>query len=372
VRILAAPDKFKGTLTAAEAAAAIARGWRRADPGAEVVELPLADGGDGTLDALVAALGGERRAAEVTGPDGVRLKAEFGLVHAPSGRVGVVEMARASGLVLVPADRRDPVTATSRGTGELMLAAIRAGAERLLVGVGGSATNDAGAGMAQALGVRFLDDGGRELGPGGGALLRLQKVDTGGLVDELRDVPVEVLVDVDNPLVGPEGASVVFGPQKGATEDDIALLDRALSRFAGVVRRDTGVEVATLPGTGAAGGIGASLVAFVGATFRSGVDAVMEATGFRSCVAGADVVVTGEGAFDAESLRGKVVGAVVRESRASGVRRVVVVCGSAEAPAPPGVELVSLADRFGLDRAMENGAALLEDVSAEAAGRVRT
>jgi glycerate kinase len=370
VRILAAPDKFKGTLTAGEAAAAIARGWRRSDPAADVDELPLADGGDGTLDALVAALGGERRTADVTGPDGGRVEAEFGLLE---GSVGVIEMARASGLVLVPPDRRDAVAATSRGTGELTLAAVRVGARRLLVGVGGSATTDAGAGMAQALGVRFLDAGGQELGPGGGALLQLDHVDGSGLAQELRGVPVEMLADVDNPLVGPEGAAAVFGPQKGATEADVVLLDRALARFADVVRRDTGVEVASLPGAGAAGGIGASLVAFLGATFRSGVEAVMDATRFRQRLAGADVVVTGEGAFDAGSLRGKVVGAVLRESRAAGVGRAIVVCGRAEATPPPGVELVALADRFGPDRAMENGAALLEQVSAEAAeaaGRV--
>jgi glycerate 2-kinase len=372
VRILAAPDKFKGTMTAAEVAAAIARGWRRTDARAEIVEVPLADGGDGTLDALVTARGGERRWAKVTGPDGTLVEAEFGLVKDPSGPVGVIEMARASGLVLVPADGRNPVAATSLGTGELMLAAVRAGARRLLVGVGGSATNDAGAGMAQALGIRFFDDAGRELGRGGGALLALDRVDTDGLAGEMRGVEVEVLADVDNPLTGPEGASAVFGPQKGATPQDVELLDRALTRFAEVVRRDTGVDVASLPGAGAAGGIGASLVAFLGATFRSGVDAVMEAAGFRTLVPGTDVVVTGEGAFDRESLRGKVVGAVLREARAAGVGRSIVICGSAEAPAPPGVEVVALAARFGLDEAMAHGAALLEDVVAEAAERVET
>ena len=329
MRILVAPDKFKGSLTAPEVAAALGRGWRRTDPRAEVAEVPLADGGDGTLDALMTARGGERRKTEVTGPDGCPVEAEFGLLDEPPGRVGVVEMARASGLVLIPAERRDPVTATSRGTGELMLAAVRAGATRLLVAVGGSATNDAGAGMAQALGVRFLDDGGRELGPGGGALLRIERVETADLAVEVRGVPVEVLIDVDHPLVGPQGASAVFGPQKGASPEDVAMLDRALTRFADVVRRGTGRDVGALPGTGAAGGIGASLVAFLGATFRSGVDAVMDATGFRARLPGADVVVTGEGAFDAESLRGKVVGAVLEQARAAGAGRVLAVCGSA-------------------------------------------
>jgi glycerate kinase len=223
--------------------------------------------------------------------------------------------------------------------------------------------------MAQALGVRFLDDAGRELGPGGGALLSLDRVDSASLAEELRGVAVEVLADVDNPLVGPEGASAVFGPQKGASAADVELLDRALARLAEVVHRDIGVEVASLPGAGAAGGIGASLVAFLGATFRSGVEAVMDAAGFRSLVQGADVVVTGEGVFDAGSFRGKVVGAVLREAMSAGVGRSIVVCGSAEIEAPQDVALVSLAGRFGTERAMENGAALLEDVSAELARR---
>jgi glycerate kinase len=366
VRVLVAPDKFKGTLTANDAAAAIARGWRQTRPGAVIEQVPLADGGEGTLDALVAALGGQIRSAHVTGPLGARVRASFGLLPG-SPPVAVVEMAQASGLALVPPDRRDPTRTTTRGTGELLLAAVRAGAGRVLVCVGGSATNDGGAGLAQALGVELLDGTDREVGPGGAALLGLERVDSSGLARELRGVSVEVLSDVDNPLTGPDGASAVFGPQKGATPDEVALLDRALVRFAGVVRRDTGVDVEGLPGAGAAGGIGASLTAFLGATFRSGLDAVMDATNLRARLAAADAVVTGEGAFDAESLRGKVVGGVIREARAAGARRVVVLCGRAEGPGPPGVDVRSLSDRFGFERAMEAGAALLEELAAETA-----
>jgi glycerate kinase len=365
---LVAPDKFKGTLSAAEAAAAIGRGWRGAEPAAQVDEVPLADGGEGTLEALVAALGGEVRSVRVTGPLGEPVDADFGLAAGPPA-VGIVEMARASGMWLVPSDRLDPTTTTTRGTGELLLAAARAGAHRLLVAVGGSATNDAGAGMSQALGVQLLDADGRDLAPGGAALLGLDRIDASGLAPELAGVAVEVLTDVDNPLVGPDGASAVFGPQKGASPEDVVTLDRALARFAEVVRRDTGVEVASLPGAGAAGGVGASLAAFLGATFRSGLDAVMDATGVRARIAAADTVVTGEGAFDGASLRGKVVGGVLREARAAGVRRMVVLCGRADGDAPPGVEVVSLAYRFGLDRAMAAAPGLLEDLAAEAAAR---
>jgi glycerate kinase len=366
VRILVAPDKFKGTLTAGDAAHAIAAGWRRAEPGAEICEVPLADGGEGTLDALLAATGGERREARVSGPTGEPVVARFGLVDG-SSPLGIVEMALASGLSLVPPDRLDPTGSTSRGTGELMLAALRAGARRLLVTVGGSATTDAGAGVAQALGIRLLDTHGREVGPGGTALLDLDRVDVSGLAPEARGVDVTVLTDVDNPLVGPDGAAAVFGPQKGATPNDVTQLDRALARFADVVRRDTGVEVATMPGAGAAGGIGASLVVFLGATFRSGIDAVMEATGFADHLEDAHVVVTGEGTFDAASLRGKVVGAVLRDARRTHARRILVLCGRAASPAPPGVELMSLAERFGAERAMESSRVLLEQLASEAA-----
>jgi glycerate 2-kinase len=366
VRILVAPDKFKGTMTAVRAASAIAAGWRRGDPGAEVEEVPLADGGEGTLDALVAAEGGTTREVRVTGPLGDPVEASFGLLPG-SPPVGVVEMAGASGLGLVPPERRDPTTTTTRGTGDLLLAAVRAGARRVLVGVGGSATNDGGAGLAQALGVRLLDADDRDIGPGGAALLDLASIDASGMPAELDGVRVEVLTDVDNPLIGPDGASAVFGPQKGASEADVILLDRALTRFAEILRRDTGADVASLPGAGAAGGIGAALVAFVGATFRSGLEAVMEATDLRTRLAGAEVVVTGEGAFDAESLRGKVVGGVIREARAAGAGRVLVVCGRSETAAPDGVEVLALADRFGPERAMADAEHLLEDLASEAA-----
>jgi len=367
VRVLVAPDKFKGTLSAPAAASAIARGWRAKDPSAGVEEVPLADGGEGTLDALLAAGAGERRSATVTGPVGDPVDAEFGLIDRDGGTVGVVEMARASGLELVVPARRDPLVATSRGTGELMLAALDAGARRLLVTVGGSATNDAGAGLAQALGVRLLDDRGKELPPGGAALARLKRVDASDVAPAIRGVPVDVAVDVDNPLVGPTGASAVYGPQKGASPIDVETLDAALRRFAGVVGRDTGVDVATFPGGGAAGGLPAGLAAFFGATLRSGLELVMEATDLGARMRKADVAVTGEGTFDEQSLRGKVPGGVIAAAHAAEVPRVLILCGAAAAPPPDGVVVRSLEERFGREEAIRRAGDLLELLAAEAA-----
>jgi glycerate kinase len=368
VRVLVAPDKFKGTLAAPEAGEAMARGWRRGDPSAIVLVVPVADGGEGTMDALVAGLDGLVTDRRVTGPLGEPVDAAFGLVHATDDLLGVVEMARASGLALVPQDRRDPTRTTTRGTGELILAACRGGAGRVLVCVGGSATNDAGAGMAQALGFRLMDADGADLGPGGAELLRLDRIDAAGVDPAIRRVRFEAAVDVDNPLTGPAGASAVYGPQKGADQEDVEELDRALSRFAFVVRRDLGTDVDHIPGAGAAGGLGAGLVAFLGATLRPGVDVVIEAIGLEKRIRAASLVVTGEGSFDAQSLRGKAPQGVLRAAERAGVSA-VVLCGRA-AVRPPGVEVHTLVDRFGQRAAMERTEACLEELAAlVAAGR---
>jgi glycerate kinase len=367
MRVMVAPDKFRGTLTAPEVAEAIEAGWKRARPADDVARVPLADGGEGTLETLVAALDGERRTATVTGPLGEPVEAAFGLARTDAGVMGVVEMAAASGLELVPQDRRDPRVTTTYGTGELIMAAVRAGATRIVVTIGGSATNDAGAGMAQALGVRLLDAGGRELAPGGAALLELDRVDVSGLADEVREVEFLVASDVDNPLTGPQGASVVYGPQKGASPEDVELLDRALRRFAEVVRRDVGEEVADRPGAGAAGGIGAGLMAFLGAKVRPGAALVMDAVGFRDRIREADLVITGEGKLDEQSLRGKTPAAVLEAGREAGVP-VVIVCGQA-AIEVEGVEVASLAERVGLERAMGETRPALEELAEDLAAR---
>ena len=271
MRVLVAPDKFKGTLTAEEAAEAIARGWERGDPTAEIETVPMADGGEGTLDALIAALGGERLTQEVSGPLGDPVGAEFAVVPTETGPLGVVEMARASGLALISPARRDPRRTTTRGTGELILAACRAGVERVLVCIGGSATNDGGAGMAQAVGVRLLDSRGVDLGPGGAALLELATIDMTTLDPSVRAASFVVATDVDNPLVGPHGASAVYGPQKGATQEDVALLDTALGHLAAVIHHDLGLDIRIVPGGGAAGGLGGGLMEIGRASCRERV-----------------------------------------------------------------------------------------------------
>jgi len=363
VRVLVAPDKFRGTATASDVAGAIAEGWRRARPGDHVDELPMGDGGEGTLDALVDALGGRREAVPVTGPLGEPVDAEFGLVDAAGSLAAVVEMARASGQALVPPDRRDPTITTTRGTGELILAACSREPRpaSVIVCIGGSATNDGGAGMAQALGVRLLDADGGELGPGGLALAALEHVDAGGLDGRVRGVRFVVASDVDNPLVGPEGASAVYGPQKGATPEDVSALDAALDHFAGIVRRDLGVDVRDRPGAGAAGGLGAGLMAFLDAEVRPGVEVVMEAVGFAERVVSADLVITGEGKLDEQSLRGKVPAGVLAAARRAG-KPVAVVCGQADISLE-GVPVISLVAEVGPAGAFGDTVAALRDVA---------
>ena len=369
VRVLVAPDKFKGTLTAPEAAESIAAGWRRGDPASQIETVPMADGGEGTLDALVSALGGKRFGARVAGPLSEQVDAEFGVVESPEGRTGVVEMARASGLELVPPRRRDPTRTTTRGTGELVLAACKQGVRRVLVCIGGSATNDAGAGMAQALGARLLDRAGRQLRSGGAALLELARIDVTRLDPVAREVEFVVATDVDNPLVGPRGASAVYGPQKGASQDDVRLLDEALRHFAAVVYRDLGVDIRDMPGAGAAGGLGGGLVAFLGARLRSGVDVVMDAVRLKERLAQSDLVVTGEGAFDEQSLHGKAPAGVL--SAAEELRiPAVVLCGERRVERA-GTKVLSLTERFGREAAQDRARQLLAELAAEAAREIR-
>ncbi|MFN2543273.1 MAG: glycerate kinase [Actinomycetota bacterium] len=363
MRVLAAPDKFRGTLTAAQAAAAIAEGWRKGRPGDDVEELPLADGGEGTLDTLVAALGGRVLPAVVTGPLGEPVEATYGVVEGEG--LAIVEMARASGLAIVPKAGRDPLRATTRGTGELLLAACRHSPSRVIVCIGGSATTDGGAGMAQALGIRLLDADMRELPPGGAALLDLASIDATGLAAELRGVEVLVACDVDNPLAGPQGAAAVYGPQKGATPEQIDLLDRALRHYAEVLERDLGVAAADVAGAGAAGGLGAGLIAFLGAELRPGVDVVMDAVRFEERLQGAGAVVTGEGKVDEQSLRGKTPAGVLRVARQHRVP-VVIACGQASVSVQ-GARLISMAGRFGLRRAFDEAADSLTQLVAELA-----
>ncbi len=367
MRVLVAPDKFKGTLTAEQAARAIAAGWRRERPGDKVEEVPMADGGEGTLDALVAALGGEIRTVRVSGPLGHPVDAAYGLADpvAPGGPLAIVEMARASGLQLLAGARREPLRASTRGTGELILAACRDGARRVLVGIGGSASTDGGSGMAQAVGARLLDADGEQIGPGGAGLLELTRIDISSIDPSVLRARVTVASDVDNPLTGPHGAATVFGPQKGATRDDVLLLDRALGHLASIAQRDLGIDLRTMPGGGAAGGLGFGLLAFLGAGIRPGIELVMDAVGLLGRLTNADLVLTGEGSFDDQSLRGKVPAGVLAAAREVGVPA-VVLCGRASV-ATAGVRVVSLVERFGEERAMGDPRLALEGLAAEVA-----
>ncbi|MDR6178233.1 glycerate kinase [Pseudomonas sp. SORGH_AS 211] len=325
MKIVVAPDSFKESLSAAGVARALARGLRQALPEAEIIECPLGDGGEGTLDAVLAATGGEVREARVTGPLGEPVTARWGWLA--EQRTAFVEMASASGLELVPRTRRDVLVATSRGTGELLHAALDAGAERLVLAIGGSATNDGGAGLLQALGVRLLDRQGQALGPGGAALAMLASLDVTALHPRLAEVEVIIAADVDNPLCGPQGASQIFGPQKGASPEQVRQLDAALAHFATVAAATLGRDVREQPGAGAAGGVGFAALAFLQATFRPGIEVVAELVGLEGALIGADLAVTGEGRLDGQTLRGKTPAGVLRLAQRHGVP-VVAVAGS--------------------------------------------
>jgi glycerate 2-kinase len=326
MRIVVAPNAFKGSLSALEAAAAIAEGIRIAAPDADLVLVPIADGGDGTVDALVAATKGQPRTGRVRGPLGDPVDADYGLID--GGSTAVIEMAKTAGLALVPNDRRDPRITTTYGVGELMQHAYDEGARHFVVGIGGSATNDGGAGMAQALGYHLLDETGRELPPGGLALRRLARIHVGGVHANWKQSEVDVACDVTNPLTGPSGASAVYGPQKGATPEMVAELDAALHHFAEIIRRDLGIDVERLPGAGAAGGLGAGLVAFAGARLRPGAEMMMEALHLDERLTGASLVITGEGRIDSQTARfGKGPAAVARHAKNAGIP-VVAIGGS--------------------------------------------
>ncbi|QIA26867.1 glycerate kinase [Thermaerobacter sp. PB12/4term] len=334
-RVLVAPDSFKGSLTAEEAAAAMARGVARGWPGAAATQLPLADGGEGTAAVLVRATGGRWIRRRVTGPLGEPVEARWGLLG--DGQTAVVEMAAASGLLLVPPGKRRPLEATTTGTGELIRDALDYGCRRLLVAIGGSATTDGGTGMLAALGARFLDGAGRPLPPGGGALTRLERIDLSGLDPRLRQVTIEVACDVDNPLTGPRGAARVYAPQKGATPEQVEILEAGLARLAGVAARTLGHDRRDEPGAGAAGGLGFALIAFLGARLRPGAELVMDAAGFDRHLEAVDLVLTGEGRTDAQTLAGKLVARVAARARRHG-RPVVVISGAVDPEVEPALK----------------------------------
>jgi glycerate kinase len=316
-KIILAPNALKGSCTATAAAAAMTRGIARALPDAECVELPVADGGDGLAEVLTAALDGEHRRVQVTGPRFAPVDAT--LVWSPSRRTAVVEMALASGLALLAERERDATATTTLGTGELMRAALDLGAEHIIVGLGGSATNDGGIGMAQALGWRFLDTAGQPVKPVGGRLADIARIDGTARDPRLAQVRVEAVCDVDNPLTGPRGAAAVYGPQKGASPAQVAALDAGLDHLAALIERDLGRKIADLAGAGAAGGLGAGLVAFAEAALRPGAELVLDVLELERHLDGADLVLTAEGRIDAQTAHGKAPAAVAARAKAHGI-----------------------------------------------------
>ncbi|WP_433164478.1 glycerate kinase [Kribbella sp. CA-247076] len=321
-RVVVASDKFKGSLTSNQVATTVAEGVRRTCPDVTVDAVPVADGGDGTLAAAVAA-GFEFVPATASGPTGEAVQSGF----ARRDATAVVELADASGLVRLPGGRPAPMTATSHGTGELVAAAIDRGCTRIILGIGGSASTDGGAGLVRALGARLLDADGAPVGEGGGALAAATSLDLTALRERMAGVEVVVACDVDNPLTGRAGAAAVYGPQKGADAEQVAELDDRLTRWADLVVRATGRDFRDTPGAGAAGGVGFAALALLGAELRPGIELMLELVGFHEHLAGADLVVTGEGALDEQTLHGKAVAGVAAAARASGVP-VVAVCGT--------------------------------------------
>lgn len=354
-------------MTAAEAAAAMKRGVRRAFGACDPVLVPLADGGEGTGEALRMALGGVF--VEVRCHDALGRPIVANMVHVPERRLAVVEMAAAAGLELLQREERDARSTTTYGVGELFLAALDLGVDEILVGLGGSATNDAGTGMCTALGARFLDGNGKQLPAGGAALSRLDSVDVQGIDARLRDVRITIASDVTNPLLGMHGASHVFGPQKGADTQAVSELDAALRQWADVVEPAMGKNVRDVPGAGAAGGMGACLLAFTNATIRSGADFIMDTVGFDDLLCRASLVLTGEGSWDAQSAAGKVPAAVAARAAAQCVPTVIFAGRVQDADAPLSDGVLAAVPIVGpetdLDTALAEGAQNLEQTVAE-------
>lgn len=361
MKYLIATDSFKGSLTSMEAAACMQEGIRRIFPDADIRTMPAADGGEGTVASVLAGMPGRAVTETVLDPLGRPVEATYAILDTGEA---VIEMAQASGLLLVDAAERDVLSASTYGTGQLIRKALDMGCHTICIGIGGSATNDAGAGMAQALGARLLDEDGNELPPGGGALGQLAKLDCGDLDPRLADTEILVMCDVNNPLCGPEGASYVYGPQKGATPDMILLLDDNLRHFADVVEKELNISARDIPGAGAAGGLGMGLVCFTGARLVRGIDAILDLASFDEKLADIDVVLTGEGKLDPQSMRGKVIFGVLERCEKQNVP-VIAICGRVTDPGRQAFgkrfhAIVAVADEsVPLELAMKNARAML-------------
>lgn len=321
-KVVLIPDSFKGTMDSTEICSIMAEQIRRHQPDARVVQIPVADGGEGTTDAFLTAMEGKKVFLPAEGPYRENMCGFYGLVD--GGRTAVIEMAACAGLPLVGENRHAEKT-TTYGVGQMIAHAALSGCRKIIVGLGGSATNDGGAGAAAALGVRFLDAQGREFLPVGGTLDRIQSIDLSGLCPALKGAELIAMCDIDNPLCGPQGAAAVFGPQKGAGEATVRVLDRNLAHFAEVIRDSLGRDVAELPGAGAAGGMAAGMVALLGARLQMGIETMLDAVRFEQIAADADLIITGEGKLDFQSLRGKVISGVARRAKKLNIPLIAVV-----------------------------------------------
>jgi glycerate kinase len=319
-----APDSFKGTLSSLGVATRIEKGLKKAIPGVSVVKIPVADGGEGTVQAIVESTGGRFAKRTVKDPLGRKVKAEFGI--SGDGKTAIMEMAEASGLALLKLKQRNPMKTSTVGTGQLIKAALDLGVKKILIGIGGSATNDCGMGMARVLGVKFLDAKGRQIKDCGGALKDLDRIDMSGVDKRLAKVHVEVACDVDNPLTGKRGASQVYGPQKGATPAMVKQLDASLKNVAKIIKRDVGISILKVPGSGAAGGLGGGLMAFCGGVLRPGVDIVMDSVQLKKRLKGCDLVITGEGRMDGQTVFGKTPAGVAKVAKQLKLP-VIAICG---------------------------------------------
>jgi len=367
LKIVIAPDSYKGCLSALEVAKAMERGVLSVIPSAEVRKIPIADGGEGTVAALVAATNGQLRQTAVTDPLGNKIMAHWGILG--DGKTAVIEMAAASGLPLVPKEKRDPRVTTTFGTGELIKAALDEGLPKIIIGIGGSATNDGGTGMARALGARFLNAAGQEVAAGGGSLAEICQIETAGLDPRLQTTEIVVACDVDNPLCGSRGASAVFGPQKGATPEMVQQLDAGLAKYAICAQQATGRDVAEKAGAGAAGGLGAGLMFFTPAQLKPGVEIVLDAVGFADIVRDADFVITGEGWTDFQTAFGKAPVGVAKVAKAYNVPVFCISGGlgdGADDVLAQGIDAVmSICDRpLSLEECMAAGGQLIEPAAA--------
>jgi glycerate kinase len=371
MKILIASDSFKGSATTMEVAERIEKGLLRIIPELEVLKLPMADGGEGTVETLVYGMDGKFVYEEVTGPLGDRVQAKYGIIQ---DQIAIIEMAEASGLVLVEEERRNPSLTSTYGTGELILSALQRGYGKIYVGIGGSATNDGGVGMARALGYRFLDRDGNEIPEGGGGLDGLRRIDRSNVTPLLEDAQITVMCDVENPLYGPDGAAYVYGPQKGADPQMVQLLDRNLRHLADILKEDMDVDIGDVPGSGAAGGLGGGLMAFCGADLRPGIEMVLDILEFDGLLKDVDLVITGEGRIDGQSSKGKVPAGVAKRARKLNKPLVAMAGGVGEGTEilhTMGIDLIlPIVDRpMGLLDAMD-GVGILLEKTGERLGRI--